>query len=283
MIYLWSVLLLSGVLVFFAAMLIVAERCLLHYGPCTIDVEGRAEPLVTTGGQDLLTALGREAIYIPSLCGKQGTCGYCKVTVLSGGGPVLPTELLYLTREELRAGTRLACQLKVRGDLHIRVSPTLLSAVRYRARVSSVLVLTPSVKELRLRLEDPRRLTFSHGQYLQLEIPVKGPAPVFRAYSIASPVYETTELALDVQRVPGGVGSAYLHRLVVGDVVHFTGPYGEFRLSEDPDVEVVCVAGGCGLAPMKSIVYSVLDRWPGRVCRLFYGCRRAEDVFRMTN
>jgi Na+-transporting NADH:ubiquinone oxidoreductase subunit F len=112
-----------------------------------------------------------------------------------------------------------------------------------------------------------------------VEVPVRKSEPVYRAYSIASPVYEKAELALDVQLVPRGVGSTYLHRLSVGDTVHFMGPYGEFRLSEDPEVEVVCVAGGCGLAPMKSIIYSVLDRWPDRSCRLFYGCSSAVDAF----
>ena len=59
----------------------------------------------------------------------------------------------------------------------------------------------------------------------------------------------------------------------------FTGPYGEFRLNEDPEVEIVCVGGGCGMAPMKNIIYTMYDRWPDRVCWLFFGCRTTRDVF----
>ena len=281
MIYLEAILLLSGTLVLFAAALLVAERYLLNYGPCTIEIEGRKDPLVVPGGQDLLTALTSEAVYVPSMCGRRGNCGHCKVKVLSGGEPTLPTELLYLTQEELSSRTRLACQVKVRENLRIRLSGTLLAATRYRSRVTSVLALTPAVKEIRLRLEDPKQIAFTPAQYIQVEVPAKEGEPVFRAYSIASPVYENAEVALDVQLIPGGVGSSWLHRLKVGDVVHFTGPYGEFRLNDDPQVEVVCVAGGCGLAPMKSIVYSVLDRWPDRTCRLFYGIRTAEDAVQL--
>ena len=73
--------------------------------------------------------------------------------------------------------------------------------------------------------------------------------------------------------MPDGIASTYLHELVEGDEVYFTGPYGEFRLSEDPDVEIVCVGGGCGMAPMRNIVFTIYDRWPDRSCWLFFGCR----------
>lgn len=281
MIFLTSILLVCGTLVLFAALLVLAQRWLLNYGQCTIHVEGREIPLTVTGGEDLLTALASADIHVPSLCGRRGTCGHCKVTVLAGGEPVLPTELLYLSPDEIRAGIRLACQLRVRTDLRIRLSSAMLSARRYRARLAATLDITPSLRELRLHLIEPDRLVFSPGQYIQVEVPSPSDEPIYRAYSVASPVYDTVEPALDVELIPGGVGSTWLHRLQVGQELSFTGPYGEFRLSEDPEVEIVCVAGGCGLAPMKSIIYSVLDRFPGRTCWLFCGFRDAAHAFHL--
>jgi Na+-transporting NADH:ubiquinone oxidoreductase subunit F len=79
--------------------------------------------------------------------------------------------------------------------------------------------------------------------------------------------------------VPGGIASTYLHNLRVGDEVAFTGPYGEFRLSEDASVEIVCVGGGCGMAPIRNIIYTLYDRWPDRSCWLFFGCRTTRDIF----
>jgi NAD(P)H-flavin reductase len=65
----------------------------------------------------------------------------------------------------------------------------------------------------------------------------------------------------------------------VGDAVIFTGPYGEFRLSEDPDVEVILIGGGSGMAPLHNLVLSIYERWPDRKCQLFFGCRNTSDVF----
>jgi len=277
--YVISILLLSGTLVVFAGLLLLVERRLLNYGTCRIRIEGRPDAIEGEGGQDLLSALSGEGIYVPSLCGRRGTCGYCRVTVLSGGEPVLPAELLYLSSREIEKGTRLACQVKVRGDLQVRLNESLLQAQRYHARVSSVLPLTATVREIRLRLLDPSGISFHAGQYIQVAIPLGEDQQVWRAYSLASPTWETTEPALDVELVPGGVGSSYLHQLQPGDEVTFTGPYGEFKLNEDPNVEILCVAGGCGLAPMKSIIYTVLERWPERKCLLFNGIRNSGSAF----
>ena len=79
--------------------------------------------------------------------------------------------------------------------------------------------------------------------------------------------------------MPGGIASTYLHSLKQNDSVTFTGPFGEWRLSEDPESELVCVGGGVGMAPMKSIIYSLYDRWPERTCWFFLGCRGTDDIF----
>ncbi|GAI47830.1 unnamed protein product [marine sediment metagenome] len=114
-----------------------------------------------------------------------------------------------------------------------------------------------------MRLDEPAEISHRPGQYVQVQAPsVDG--PVYRAYSISSPVYEPNMVELVVKLVPGGIGSTYLHNLNAGDTVSFTGPYGEFSLSEDPTVEIVCVGGGCGIAPIKNIVYTLYEQWPER-------------------
>jgi ferredoxin len=85
----------------------IAARYLVTYGPCPVQVN-QEEPFVAEGGNTLLEALYRQRLFIPSACGGQGTCGFCKVTVHDGGGPVLPTELPYLTKAEIAAHLRLA-------------------------------------------------------------------------------------------------------------------------------------------------------------------------------
>ncbi len=269
---------LAGLFVTLAAALVVAERVLVNYGICQLDINAGERTLEVEGGQTLLSALYGEEIFIPSACGGRGACSYCKVTVPSGGGPVLPTETPYLTRREIRSGVRLACQVKVRQDIRVRIPEELLNVKLFHAIVESTRSVTHDIKEIRLSLAEPEELSHRPGQYVQVQAPSPD-GPVFRAYSISSPVYEPKMAKLVVRLVPGGIGSTYLHNLNVGDNVTFTGPFGDFHLTEDPDVEVICVGGGCGMAPIKNIIYTLYDRWPERSCWLFFGCRTTSDIF----
>ncbi len=268
----------TGVFVGLTALLLVADKYLANYGTCNITVNEGACVFEQSGGSTLLSALYDNKISIPSACGGQGSCGYCKVTILSGGGPVLPTEMPYLTRAEVRSGVRLACQVKVKENTEIRLPEDLLSVKEYQARVTSVRELTPNIRELTFGLIKPGEISHRPGQYVQ----VLAPAPegaVFRAYSISSPTHEKDKVQLVVRLVPGGIASTYLHGLHEGDPVTFTGPYGDFLLTEDPETEVICVGGGCGMAPIANIVHTVCNRWPERSCYLFFGCRGTQDVF----
>jgi Na+-transporting NADH:ubiquinone oxidoreductase subunit F len=278
MIYLLSVVSFAGLTVALAAMLMVAERLLINYGICKLDINAGEKPLEVDGGQTLLSSLYTNEIFIPSACGGKGSCGHCKITITSGGGPVLPTETPYLTRKEIRSNIRLACQVKIREDIYVRIPADLLNVRMFTSKVESTIDLTYDMKEIRLRLDDPDEISQRPGQYVQVQAP-SPEGPVFRAYSISSPVYEPNIVQLVVRLIPGGIGSTYLHNVQVGDTVNFTGPYGEFWLNEDPSVEIVCVGGGCGMAPMRNIILTLYDKWPDRVCWLFFGCRTTRDVF----
>jgi Na+-transporting NADH:ubiquinone oxidoreductase subunit F len=278
MIFFWSILVVGALLGVLALGLVVAERYLLDYGVCQISINAGERVLEVEGGQTLLETLNEGEIYIPSACGGQGTCGFCKVRVLSGGGRVLPTELPFLSRRDMRSGVRLACQVKVREALDLQIPEDILNVQLFSAEVESTRDLTPDTKEIRLRLVEPAEISHRPGQYVQVQAP-SPEGPQWRAYSISSPVQDTTHVELVVTLVPGGVGSTYLHNLQVGDPVTFTGPFGEFRLEEDPETELVCVAGGCGMAPVKNIIETVYERSPDRSCWLFFGCRTTADAF----
>ena len=277
-IYLYSVLSFSGLVILLAAGLMIAERFLINYGICKLDINAGEKPLEVNGGQTVLSCLYANEIFIPSACGGKGSCGHCKITVISGGGPVLPTEKPFFTRKEIRSGVRLACQVKVREDIYVRIPEDFLNVKLFSSTVISTRILTYDIKEVRVKLNDPAEISQRPGQYVQIQAP-SPEGPVFRAYSISSAVYEPNEVEVVVRLIPGGVGSTYVHNLQVNDEVAFTGPYGEFYLNEDPSVEIVCVGGGAGMAPMKNIIYSLYDRWPNRSCWLFFGCRTTKDIF----
>lgn len=133
--YLSAILVTAGVLAALAVLLSVAERWLVNYGECTVRVQegDSTQTLDVDGGQTLLATLQDAGFDIRAACGGKGTCGYCKVHVTEGGGPVLPTETPFLSRRELTDGLRLACQVKVKDDLGLRI-PDLLEIVESMVR-----------------------------------------------------------------------------------------------------------------------------------------------------
>jgi Na+-transporting NADH:ubiquinone oxidoreductase subunit F len=104
-------------------LLAIADRLLVTYGDCKITVskEGEEKEITVQGGNSLLTYLTAHGVKINSSCGGKGSCGYCKVQVISGGGQLLPTEEIFMSREEKQNNIRLACQVKVKEDVKIYI------------------------------------------------------------------------------------------------------------------------------------------------------------------
>ncbi|MBE9537367.1 MAG: 2Fe-2S iron-sulfur cluster binding domain-containing protein [Proteobacteria bacterium] len=258
--------------------LVIASRFLAEYGPCRISIKGNKDVEVI-GGETLLSSLFENKIFIPSACGGRGSCGYCKLKVTSGGGSVLPTELPYLTPSEVVDDVRLACQLKVKSDMEIEVPEEYLSIQEYRAEVAQSISLTYDMKELRFRLLEPETINFKPGQYIQFHVPSTNREVVYRAYSIASLPSMAGELELIVRLVPGGIGSTYIHNLSVGDEVTISGSCGDFFLHERSSCDILLIGGGAGMAPLKSILYSLFEKGSDRKIDLFFGVRAKKDLF----
>lgn len=275
-VYIDALLVLGAMGAILSVLLLLASHRLANYGPCKVQINDK-EPFVIEGGGKLLDALYDQGIFIPSACGGQGTCGYCKVEHVAGGGPLLPTEIPFMSASEIESGARLACQVKVKQDLQVRVKEEFLRIQEFRARVAEATKLTHDTRELKLKLIEPSTIDFRPGQYVQVLVPSKGER-IFRAYSISSPPSDDGTIELLVRLVPKGVGSTYLHRLEVGEELVFTGPYGEFELDEREDVELICVGGGCGMAPMHSLLRHVAKQQPNRPCNLFFGAGTADDI-----
>ena len=125
------VLIISLILLVITILLAIAEKLLVSYGECKITVhkDDEVREFTVEGGNFLLSDLAANKINIPSSCAGKASCGYCKVELLSGGGSILPTEEIFMSREEKTSGMRLACQVKVKDDLEIQI-PDLLTTVK---------------------------------------------------------------------------------------------------------------------------------------------------------
>ena len=125
------VLIITLILLVITILLCIADKLLVSYGECKITVrqDDEVREFIVTGGDALHTNLIKNNINITASCAGKASCGYCKVQLESGGGPILPTEEIFMDREEKLGGMRLACQVKVKDDLEIRI-PDFLTTVK---------------------------------------------------------------------------------------------------------------------------------------------------------
>jgi ferredoxin-NADP reductase len=121
------------------------------------------------------------------------------------------------------------------------------------ARVLSVSDLTTNTRQLIL-LPTVQNIVFQPGQWVSLKLPVGAVPPLNRAYSMAAPGTPSGELTLIFDRVPDGVGSNYLYTLKPGDVIHLSGPYGNFTLPQQLDRDLLFVARYTGLVPIRCML-----------------------------
>src|SRR3989344_8881544 len=105
------ILILNAILLTIAILLVIAEKFLVTYGECRITIN-KEKILSVNGGDNLLSYFAQNKIFVPSACGGKATCGYCKIEVLSGGGRILPTEEVFIPRQDRVKGGRLGCQVE---------------------------------------------------------------------------------------------------------------------------------------------------------------------------
>lgn len=266
----------NGILLVIAVGLLFAEKFFITYGECKLTLNGD-KSFDLEGGDNLLNYLNQQRLFIPSACGGKATCGFCKIKVLSGGGDILPTEEVYIDSKEKEEGVRLACQVKVKKDVEIYIPEYLLGAEEFSAKVSVIRSVTHDIKHLRFDIEEGKEVKFLPGQYVQLQIPG---TDEYRAYSVASSPSSTKNLELTIRLVPGGLCSAYVHKVMeVGDNAVFTGPFGDFYLREDSDMEMVGIAGGSGMAPLRSIAHYMAEKGMPRKFTFFFGARTLADLY----
>src|SRR3989338_8028614 len=160
-----SILVMDIILVVVALLLIIAERFLVTYGECKVTIN-KEKILTVNGGDSLLSYFVQNKIFVPSACGGKATCGYCKVEVLSGGGHILPTEEVFVKREDRLKGIRLSCQVKVKNDIEVLISEDLLQAKEYKTKILEISDLTGDIKYLLIKLEEPGEINFKAGQYV---------------------------------------------------------------------------------------------------------------------
>jgi naphthalene 1,2-dioxygenase ferredoxin reductase component len=243
-----------------------------------ITLEGHDQPVPVQAGDTVLASLLRAGLAFPFSC-QAGNCGTCKCELVSGDVHELEYSEHALSAAERARGIVLACRTQVWDDTVIRridaeelvVHPSRVM----RCRVLELEELTHDIRGVRLAIEAGGPFTFSAGQYAQVEF-----APgLSRHYSMASTPDEP-ELVFHIRHMPGGRTSAYAAmQLKVGDRVKVSGPLGIAYLRDAHRGPVLLVAGGSGLAPIRSILCTLLERGHDAPVGLYFGVRSERDVY----
>ena len=313
-----SVFVFSSVILILVILIGFAERRLLPQGNAKVLINGDSEKSPTVKpGSTLLTTLAEADIFIPSACGGGGTCSQCKCRVLNGGGDILPTEVSHFSRSEIKDNYRLACQVKVKGDMEIKIPDEIFSIKKWECVVKSNENVATFIKELILELPNGEMLEFESGGYIQIDIPKyklqysdfdveseyhqdwdkfkmwdliaeNNNPDEFRAYSMANHPAEGNIIMLNVRiahpppsqwDAPPGIASSYIFNLKSGDKVTISGPYGDFFI-KDTEREMVYIGGGAGMAPLRSHLFHLFHTLKtGRKVSYWYGARSKREMF----
>lgn len=158
------------VILLVVGMLLIAKRYLTPSGKVKITVNGKNSYEVEQGGS-LLSTLAEEGVYLPSACGGKGSCGQCKCQVVEGGGEILDSEKGHFTRKQIKEGYRLGCQCKVKGDIGIKVSDSVLGVKEWECTVIGNRNVASFLKEYKVALPPGEHMDFEPGSYAQIKIP----------------------------------------------------------------------------------------------------------------
>lgn len=233
-------------------------------------------------GDTVLSAAENAGYYLPAMC-HQGTCGLCHARVTQGRyemssysetAPANPAQ-----------GEVLLCRCKPEEDLTVQLPCREDQIARQRIPVREAVIeriekVWERAVSLSLRLKSDPDLgdaaDFVPGQYMQLCIPG---TEIRRAYSLANlPNWEgLIEFLIRIQ--PGGQFSTWLsEQAKVGDVLTVRGPEGRFVLDEASPRPKCFVGGGCGLAPILSMLRHLGEFQDPQPVHLIFGANQQAEL-----
>jgi Na+-transporting NADH:ubiquinone oxidoreductase subunit F len=179
----------SAVILLLVALILAARSRLVVSGNVHVRINGEREVEMPVGTR-LLQGLAEAEILVPSACAGGGTCGQCRVRILSGGGVILPTEQSLISKRDAARHYRLSCQVTVKQDLVVQVPDEVFGVRKYACTVESNRNVASFIKELVLRLDAGEEMDFP-------------------SCAIVSSVPHDTAFKLTVTRIsPGRFGSS---------------------------------------------------------------------------
>jgi CDP-4-dehydro-6-deoxyglucose reductase, E3 len=224
----------------------------------------------------------REAGIVLEHSCRTGKCGVCKAQVVAGETKIIRHEESLL-EHEINAGIILTCCRTADSDVQLDVEDLgQLAAIKKMTlpcRIDSIALLAEDVVQIILRLPPNNSFRYLPGQYID----VIGVGGVKRSYSIANTFTQGGKIELQVKKVSAGVMSNYwFNDAKSSDLLRLDGPHGTFSFRDKPERNIIFLATGTGIAPVKSILEE-LEQNPwlteGKNIYVYWGGRFADDLY----
>ena len=171
----WNSIIISAIIfliivIVLVLILLIAKRFLVSSGKVKIKINDK-KVIDVDSGKSLLMTLSDNGIHLSSACGGKGSCAQCKLQVTDGGGEMLPTEEVHFSRKQMKEHWRLGCQVKVKGDMNIKVAESALEVKEWVCEVISNKNVATFIKEFIVKLPEGEHMNFIPGSYAQIRIP----------------------------------------------------------------------------------------------------------------
>jgi len=229
--------------------------------------------------ETLLDAALRAEITWAYSC-RTGRCGTCKGQVRAGSTSALHDEL-GLSQAERNAGWVLTCVRQAASDVELEIDDLgdvqMFPARTLPCRIQALERLSSDVVKVTLRLPPGNDFSFHPGQYVD----VIAHGGLRRSYSIANAPSEDRRIELHIRQVPGGAMSPYwFEQARVNDLLRLNGPLGTFFLREVDGLDLVLLATGTGIAPVKAMLEGLARRpEQPRSISVYWGGRVPDDLY----
>ena len=245
----------------------------------TVTLKPSGNTFKAASDETILEAALRQGIGLPYGC-RNGACGSCKGTLVSGEFDYGSYQERTLRPEEKAAGKALFCvgkacsdvtlevkEISSTGDIQIRTLP---------CRVEKVEKPAPDVAVLYLKLPAQERMQYLAGQYI--DILLKDGKR--RSFSMANAPHRDQYVELHIRHVPDGQFTSFVFNAMRDRaILRFEGPLGSFFLREDSSKPILFVAGGTGFAPIKAVLEHAIFTHVDREMVLYWGCRSLADLY----
>lgn len=208
-------------------------------------------------------------------------CRSCIAKLVSGETQEIQKDLV-LTNEDKNNSFILTCNTKPLSDLRLDVED--LGSLKFYekkifpAKINLLEKLNHNILKVVLRLPPNSNFQFSSGQYINI---IKG--NIKRSYSIANKCNNNNELSFFIKNYENGLMSNYLfNNAEINDLLRIEGPIGTFFLRDSKFNNIIFLATGTGIAPVKSIIEEVLSskkNYSKKNFWILFGARNQTDLF----